>query len=77
MPIDCTAPAVIAGFQGDDARCKLVVSCQSRLANNSAPVPPEIQTACGKALKDWKAAEQGRAASEAKRLESDIKALTK
>lgn len=73
MPIDCTAPV----FKGDATKCQLVVSCQSRLANNAAPVPADVQTACDKALKDWKAAEQGRASIDAKRLEDNIKALTK
>lgn len=75
--IDCTSPATIAAFQGDQNRCKLVVACQIRYNSAGVLIPEDIKTACDKALADWKEDEAKRAAAILKPQEDEIRKLLK
>lgn len=77
IPFDCTAPAILDWFKGDAARCKLVVACQTRVAQAGVPIPPDIKAACDKTLADWDASERARAAAITKPQEDEIRSLLK
>lgn len=76
MPIDCNAPDLKAGFQGDVAKCQLITTCQRRF-ESGIPVPDDIKAACTKALADWKASEAAKGAAAAKPQDDAIRSLLK
>lgn len=77
MTMDCTAPAIIAAFDGDSARCQLVTACQSRLTKTGVPVPQDIKSACEKVLADWTDSQKAHAAATVKPEDDKIRSLLK
>lgn len=75
--LDCSAPPVLDSFKGDAAKCQLITTCQSRMAQAGVPIPTDIKTACDKALADWKASESARAATITKPQDDAIRSLLK
>ncbi len=75
--MDCNAAAVLAAFQGDTARCQLVVACEQRYISADVTIPPDVKAACDKVLADWKATKSSLAAGHQKQNDDAIRKLMK